>query len=239
MVDAVGGSGGFGGEFDEVGDNVSKVARPGGAAALVVDYFEFVFFGHEAEHGVDEVVAVAAVEPGGADDPGTRVCRKGFGFAVAFGASVDAGRVGRVVLAVGAAAVAVEDVVGGNVEEFGADVGGQACDVRRTCNVKFGAEFGVVFGFVDGGVGGAVDDCRYRCGGGKGVRKGLEGCGVGYVDFAVGADEGEVALAEGFRQLGAEHAFIADEPDHGCFPVSFFRIDRARYSFISVWRGTG
>ena len=84
-------------------------------------------------------------------------------FAVALGAAVDAQRVGGIVLRVGALLGAVEDVVGGVVDEEGAEPRGLLAKNTRRNGVDRDGRLAVGFGLVDGGVGGGVDDDVGAC----------------------------------------------------------------------------
>ena len=128
----------------------------------------------DAEHGLDEVFAVFAEDPGDADDE-VFVKEGGNGeLSVQLGASVDVE--GAVVLAVGlpgVGALAVKDVVGREVEHLCAGLFGGDGDVAGAAGVD-GGDFGdvvLVLGGVDGGPGGAVDD-------GVGAEL-IDGCGDG------------------------------------------------------------
>ena len=157
MVEAVGAVFGLGAPSD-VQQGGGDVAGIGGGAALVGHDAEAVAFAAEAEHGFHEVVAVFAKHPGGAQDD---VARAGglYGlFAGQLALAVYGLGIGSVGFAVGAFGLAVENVVGGNMQDGG------ACGVCGAGEV-FGT-FGVggigggrfAFGFVYGGVGGGVDD---------------------------------------------------------------------------------
>ena len=174
---------------DDCGGELGEVAGPGGGSVLVGDDFELGAFGGEFEDGEEEVFAGGSVDPGGTeDDVGGSGGGEGL-LAGEFGGSVDAEGVGRVGFEVGRGFGAVEDVVGGEVEDCGADLGGFLAEDAGGFGVDGGGYLGLGFGFVDGGVGGWVDDPA----------------GVGCAD--VGADGGlggEVEVGagggEGFRE---------------------------------------
>ena len=134
------------------------MAGIGGGAALVGHDAEAVAFAAEAEHGFHEVVAVFAEHPGGAQDDVARAGGLHGLFAGQFALAVYRSGIGSVGFEVGAFGAAVENVVGGNMQDGG------ACGVGGAGKV-FGA-FGVggigggrfAFGFIHGGVGGGVDD---------------------------------------------------------------------------------
>ncbi len=101
---------------------------------LVVDHVQGLPLGGELQHGGDEVAAVLAVEPGGADDaPGLRQQLPHGLLADQLAAPIGVQRVGGGVLGVGGGAVAVQHVVGGDVQQPGAGGsagGGQVADDR-------------------------------------------------------------------------------------------------------------
>ena len=75
-----------------------------------------------------------------------------------FGGAVDVERAGGVGLDVGCRLGAVEDVVGGEVDDGGAEAGGLFAEDAGGGGVDGVGEFGLALGLVDGGVGGGVDD---------------------------------------------------------------------------------
>ena len=84
-------------------------------------------------------------------------------FAVALGLAVDALRVGGIVFRVGALLGAVEDVVGGVVDDEGAEPGSLLAKNARRNGVDRKGRLAVGFGLVDGGVGGGIDDDVGAC----------------------------------------------------------------------------
>ena len=99
--------------FDGGVDGSCQVARVGGGAYLVEHHTQL-------RHGLDEVVAILRVEPGGADDHGARASSRHLFLARQLGASVDGVGAGERVLRVGHVGGAVEDVVRGDVYQGGA-----------------------------------------------------------------------------------------------------------------------
>jgi len=139
---------------DQRGRDVGRRGRP---AALVVDDGQPVAPLPDPQHGGDEIRPVPGMDPGRAQD---RVGTAGFGHRALAGelrAAIGAERRRRVVLAPGPLGPAVEDVVGGDMQE------GQPARRRRA---RHGAGCGGVdgggqrllrLGPVDGGVGGGID----------------------------------------------------------------------------------
>ena len=135
-----------------------EVAGVCGTAELVVDYRDLVALGAEPQHRVDEVLAVRAEHPRGADD---RVRRRRGGLDGALAgelrAPVGADRAGRRGFLVGRGRVAREHVVGRDVHDVRAHLGRRRRDVAGAVAVdqrrlRLGG-----LGAVDVGPGGAVD----------------------------------------------------------------------------------
>ena len=100
---------------------------------------------------------------------------------------------------------AVEDVIGGDVDDACADLTGGRGEVADGVTVDLEAAFGVALGAIDGGVGGAIDDVGVAAAADK-VGDGLTVAEVEFVD--VGQGEGVVrvtvdAAADGVAQLAA------------------------------------
>ena len=115
--------------LDQADDAVGEVPGVGRRADLVVDDEDLVLVGGEAQHRLDEVAAADPEEPGGADDEVARVGGRGRLLAGELGAAVGGERRRLVALDVGRALGAVEDVVGGDVDDAGADRRGGGGDV--------------------------------------------------------------------------------------------------------------
>ena len=112
----------------------------------------------EAQHRLDEVAAADPEEPGGADDEVALVGGGGRLLAGQLGAAVGRERRRLVGLHVGRALGAVEDVVGGDVDDAGADLGRGGGDVAGAVAVDREGRLLGLLGAVDVGPGGAVDD---------------------------------------------------------------------------------
>jgi len=69
---------------------ICQVLSAGGGSQLVVDDADFLVLMHEADHGLDEVMAMGGVDPSGADDQGRFTQDPADGlFAGEFGFAVD------------------------------------------------------------------------------------------------------------------------------------------------------
>ena len=145
-------------------DSGGHVAREGQAAQLVVhdgDLLEPVIGVGDAVgqalHGLDEVVALAD-DPGAAHDVVARAPGHG-DVACSLGLAVDGKRAEGLVLGMDLRG-AVEDVVGGHVDERDAALGAGAGEERRPGGVGLPGDRAALggLGFIDRGVGAAVDD---------------------------------------------------------------------------------
>ena len=146
-----------------VEDGLRHVAREGQAAQLVVDHGDLVqlVLGvgdavGQALHGLDEVVALAD-DPAGAHDVVARAAGH-CDVAGGLGLAVDGKRAERLVLRVDLGG-AVEDVVGGNVDEGDPVLGADAGEQRRPRRVRLPGGHAALGGLgpVDRRVGAAVD----------------------------------------------------------------------------------
>ena len=146
-----------------VEDGLGHVAREGQAAELVVDHGDFLqlVLGvgdavGKALHGLDEVVSLAD-DPGAAHDVVARAPRHG-DVARGLGLAVDGQRAEGLVLRVDLGG-AVEDVVGGHVDEGDPVLGAGAGEKRRPHSVGLPGDGAALGGlrFIHGRVGTAVD----------------------------------------------------------------------------------
>lgn len=158
VVGAVGGL-----RVQHVEDGLGHVAREGQAAQLVVDHGDLVQLVvrvgdavGQPPHGLDEVAALAD-DPGASHDVVARAAGHG-DVAGGLGLAVDGKRAEGLILCVHLGG-AVEDVVGGHVDEGDAVLGAGAGEQRRPGRVGLpgdGAALGGL-GFIHGRVGAAVD----------------------------------------------------------------------------------
>ena len=150
-----------------------------------------------------------------------------FAFAGELALAVDAGGIGGVgfQIGLGHGAPAVEDVVGGDMDEEDAVGLGAGGEQGRAVAVDVPGLGDIGFGAVDGGVGGAVDD-------GVGLPEVEDAVHAGgFGDVEVGQVEGEhFVLGEHFAAIPAELApATGDENLHGFSPADDRR-QRARHS---------
>ena len=146
-----------------VEDGLGHVAREGQAAQLVVDHGdlrELILRVGDAVgqplHGLDEVVPLAD-DPGAAHDVVARAPGHG-DVAGGLGLAIDGQRAEGLVLVVHLGG-AVEDVVGGHVDEGDPVLGAGACEKRRAGGVGLPGGHAALGGlrFIHGRVGAAVD----------------------------------------------------------------------------------
>jgi hypothetical protein len=202
-------------EVDGSGGEERGVGRGGDE---VLDDADGLSGAGEAEHGFDEVAAVGGAagrteDARGTEDEGAVEVGLGVEFAGEFGDGVGAEGVGGVGLDVGAAEGAVEDVVGGVVDEAGVDLAAGDGEVADGEGVGHEGGLGFAFGDVDLIVGGGVED-DLGVKGGEGL---FDGDGVGYIDLAAFVAPDFVAA---FAEFGAEFlAELSAATEYYCFWV--------------------
>ena len=164
---------------DYVDDGVGQVLGIGGCAGLVEDNVELWACRREAEHGLDEVFAVFRVKPGRADDYVAASAFEDCLLAVQFGAAIGSGGFERLVFGTRCVAeIAAEDVVGRDVDQGDAIVGGSFCEIANRGGVDLLGDILLLFCAVYVGVGRTVDNglevvaAHSEC----------HGFGVGYVE---------------------------------------------------------
>ena len=118
---------------NELGGNIGEQRGRGGHPPLVGDDAKAVAIGRQLEHGLGEVATVGADDPAGAKDQVPRVGGLQCQFPVALGQAVDALRVRGIVFDVGALLGAIEDVVGGVMND---EARRASRPLRRKCPVQ-------------------------------------------------------------------------------------------------------
>src|SRR3569623_1479548 len=202
------------------------ISRRRRSCPLFCDHAQFISFSGEAQYGLDEVVAVHALYPGGAqDDVALPALAHGL-FTGGLAGAVDVDGIVGVVFLIGVLLGAVEDVVGGDVYlrdiRPGASRGemGRAITIHRVGLVRFG------LGLVDGGVRGGIhhhvectgrDHCVYRVYVGD-VQFGALGTHRRHAEFFRATHELPTDLA-----VSAGHQYLGMFGGHGHQPVYFGR----------------
>ena len=118
----------------------------------------FVALARQREHGPRKIASERTVDPAGAQNDVVAVGGGNGAFAPELAVAINAERVGRIILAIGAIKLAIKHIVGrklndGNSEPFGRTRGG-----FRAQGIDPVGEIGFAFGAIDRGVGGGVDD---------------------------------------------------------------------------------
>ena len=143
---------------EQCDQSVGEIERAARIADLIVDDGKFIALARKPHDGLDEIVTERAVEPGGADDQ--MIGRGGANLLLAdqLAPPVGAGRSGRVVLAIGALADAIEDIIGRDVDDRNTALAGDAGQGAGGIAVEPHREVGLVLGLVDVGKSGRIDD---------------------------------------------------------------------------------
>ena len=141
-------------------DLVGQIHRVGGVAALVVDDFQLAELFARIHDGLDEVLAIVAVQPGRADDEVAVAELLHVLLAHELGGAVGADGAGKggLILCDAAVLAAGEDVVGGDMDQAGTGLGGSLCQVAGAEGVCLEGRVVVHLAAVHVGVGSAVDD---------------------------------------------------------------------------------
>jgi hypothetical protein len=188
--------------LDQADDAVGEVPGVGRRADLVADNGDLAPGLGQLQHRVDEVAAAEPEEAGRADDEVALVRRGDSLLAGELGAAVGRKRRRLVALHVRRALEAVEDIVGGDVENARFHLRGRSGDVAGAAAVD--GEGGLLgrLGTVDVGPGGAVDDDV----GPLEVELAVERPRVGDVELgAAVADDVVAGVAGGEEDVASQH----------------------------------
>jgi len=156
--------GGFGG-VQNGADGICQVAGIGGGAHLVEHHVEARAAGHEAEHGLHEVLAVNGVKPGGADDDAAAATGEDGLLTFQLGAAIGPQRAGWHIFGARGVSLAAEHVVRAHMDEQGAFCLGGRCQIGSGCGIDEVGYLFVILGGVHIGVGSAVHDGAHALGG--------------------------------------------------------------------------
>ena len=139
-------------------DRLGKIAGRGRAPGLVVDDAKLVALGAEPEHGLDEIGAERAIDPGRAQDQVLAVGRADGALAGFLAPRIGALRIDLVLLVVGNAGRAIEHIVGGDMDERHVRLGSLLGEDCRAVAVHLKGAIRLALGLVDGGIGRGIDD---------------------------------------------------------------------------------
>ena len=139
---------------------MGQIHRIGGVAALVVDHFQLAELLARVHDGLDEVLAVVAVEPCGAHDEVAMAELFHVLFTHELGGAVGADGAGNggLVLCNAAVLAAGEHIVGGDVHQTGTGLFGCLCQIAGAQSICLEGGVMVHLAAIHIGVGGAVDD---------------------------------------------------------------------------------
>ena len=179
---------------DEIGGGFGESGGVSRRGDVLLDDLNWFAGEGESEHRFDEIPAsgsatARAKDAAGAEDEGFVVVGAGEIFAGEFGYAVRPDGAGEVGFDVGPTEGAVEDVVGGEVDELGVDLPAGDGEIAGAKSVGLVGNGGFSFGDVDHVVGGGVEDD----GGIDFGELGFEGGEVGDIDR--GAVEGGYGIA--------------------------------------------
>ena len=139
-------------------DRAGDVRRAGRGADLVGDDPQHRALSGEAQHRLDEIVPVRAVDPGGAQDNVLAQRLAHGALAGLLARAVNPQRIDRIVLSVGAALGAVEDIIGRDMDQRNAGFAARRRDIGRSDAIGGPSGIGLALGAVHRRIGGGVDD---------------------------------------------------------------------------------
>ena len=135
-----------------------QIGRRRWRAELVGDDLDLVAGGGETDHRLDEILAMGAVEPGGAQDQVARRRLPNRRFPGRLALSVDADRRDRIVFAVSTRLGTVENIVGRNVNDRNAGLVRRFAEHLRSGGIGLPGGLRLAFGQINLGIGGRIDD---------------------------------------------------------------------------------
>jgi len=133
-------------------------ARPGGAADLVIHDAQGFLFPRPFQNFGDEAGPAEGVDPTGAEDQVNAANILDRSFSSKFGLTVDVEGVGFVFFGVGFALGAVEDIIGGIMDQSAVEPFGFLSEDAWASAVDGHGQVGLALRFVDVCIGGGVDD---------------------------------------------------------------------------------
>ena len=198
---------------EDVRSGVGDQRCAGRRAPLVAHDVEAVALGRGAENGLQEVLPPGVEDPARAQHQVARGAGDDGLFARQLAAPVDVRRRRRIGFGPGPLAAAVENIIGGVVDQPGAQPGGFGGQHLTGAGIDREGSLRLALGTVDSGVGGRIDDdVRRHC---------LHGAGQLIRPGQVAAQRGTVAMQgrdlahhrQAAPQLPAELAVRAEQQD--------------------------
>ena len=139
-------------------DPVGEIERIGRRAQLVADHGNSRALARKREHRACKIASERTIDPTGAKND---VVAGGGGngvFALELAVAINAKRICRIVLAIGAVKAAVEHIIGRKLDDGNSEPGRRARGGFRAQGIDPIGEIGFAFGAIDRRVGGGVDD---------------------------------------------------------------------------------
>jgi hypothetical protein len=194
--------------LEDLPDLFGRVHSVGGRANLIVNDAQILTLPRAPEDGANEVLSEGPEQPRYPHNPGVLEHPDVvFPFELAPAIRVD--RVRAIGLNVGRVFLAVEHVVGTDVEHTSADLAAGQRDVTCSLPVHLRSKLGLLFAIVNRSEGcGMNDDVRAPAGDGPG-----DGAGIGDVCVASAERQHFMARREVRCQVLAEHSFAAGDQD--------------------------
>jgi len=133
--------------------------RPGGAADLIVDNRKPFPVAHQTKHGLDKIVAVGGIDPGGAQDKGLAVRFLGNPFfAVKFALAIDVEGMGFVLRQIRQGRGTVEDKIRRHMDTSATTIFAGPGNVTGTGTIDLKSSIAVGLGLINGSVGCGIDN---------------------------------------------------------------------------------
>ncbi len=197
----------------DVGGRIGKEGGSSGGAELVGDDAEFVPTGREAKDGFDEVFSVCAKDPACAENEVIGTTGGEGIFAFELGLAIDAERVRGVLFAVGGWFCAIENIIGGEVDDECAEFSSFLAEDSGSAGIDGSRQIRLGLGFINRRVSASAQDhIRLGCAHGGADRVGTrEVAGIASAGHHI-AERSQRAL-----ELEAELTVGASDEKAGCF----------------------
>ena len=145
--------------FDHIDKQSRKIIRIGWRSDLVIHHFHRAIFTPEAEHGLDEIIAIDSKYPGNADNKIFFHILFECQFSVILALSVGIEWRSLIIRLPWSLAVAGKDVIGTQIKHFAIQFFTYFSNILCAVHIDSATDFDVFFCAVDGGIGTAVNDC--------------------------------------------------------------------------------